>query len=62
MFDADVILLLWPDGKDTNDATVHNDPQHGTYISIKYNIAKQREGARDQYGKFVFKNSLGRFQ
>lgn len=59
--DADVILLLWPDGKDTNDATVHNHSEHGTYISIKYNIAKQREGERDQYGKFVFKNHIGRF-
>ena len=59
--DADVILLLWPDGKDTNDATVTGDAQHGNYISIKYNIAKQREGQRDQYGKFVFKNYIGRF-
>lgn len=59
--DADVILLLWPDGKDTNDAAVMGDAQHGNYISIKYNIAKQREGQRDQYGKFVFKNYIGRF-
>lgn len=58
--DADVILLLWPDGKDTNDATIHNHSEHGTYISIKYNIAKQREGSRDQYGKLVFKNHIGR--
>jgi replicative DNA helicase len=58
--DADVILLLWPDGKDTNDATIHNHTEHGTYISIKYNIAKQREGERDQYGKMVFKNHIGR--
>jgi replicative DNA helicase len=59
--DADIILLLWPNGSDTKEATVHNDPVHGTHISIKYNIAKQREGERDQYGKFVFQNNIGRF-
>ena len=59
--DADIILLLWPDGSDTKEATVYNDPVHGTHISIKYNIAKQREGQRDQYGKFVFQNHIGRF-
>ena len=59
--DADIILLLWPNGSDTKEATVHNDPVHGTHICIKYNIAKQREGERDQYGKFVFQNNIGRF-
>ena len=59
--DADVILLLWPDGKDMNEAA-RNDAEHGHYISIKYNIAKQREGQRDQYGKFVFKSHIGRLQ
>ena len=59
--DADIILLLWPNGSDTKEATVYNDPVNGTHISIKYNIAKQREGQRDQYGKFVFQNHIGRF-
>ena len=59
--DADIILLLWPNGSDTKEATVHNDPVNGTHISIKYNVAKQREGQRDQYGKFVFQNHIGRF-
>ena len=58
---ADIILLLWPNGSDTKEATVYNDPVNGTHISIKYNIAKQREGQRDQYGKFVFQNHIGRF-
>lgn len=59
--DADIILLLWPDGKDVDEAR-RNDAVHGSYVSIKYNIAKQREGDRDQKGKFVFKNHVGRFQ
>jgi len=59
--DADIILLLWPNGSDTKEATVHDDPVNGVHISIKYNIAKQREGERDQYGKFVFQNHIGRF-
>ena len=59
--DADIILLLWPNGEDTNTARMH-DKQHGSYISIKYNVAKQREGERDQYGKFIFKNYIGRFK
>jgi replicative DNA helicase len=59
--DADIILLLWPDGTDTKEATVYDDPVNGTHISIKYNVAKQREGERDQYGKFVFQNHIGRF-
>jgi hypothetical protein len=52
---------LWPNGSDTKEATVYNDPVNGTHISIKYNIAKQREGQRDLYGKFVFQNHIGRF-
>ncbi len=59
--DADIILLLWPNGEDTNAARMH-DKQNGSYISIKYNVAKQREGERDQYGKFIFKNHIGRFK
>jgi replicative DNA helicase len=58
--DADIILLLWPDGADVDEAKRH-DPEHGSYVSIKYNIAKQREGDRDQKGKFIFKNHVGRF-
>ncbi len=58
--DADIILLLWPDGKDVDDAR-HVDAEHGSYVSIKYNIAKQREGDRDVKGKFAFKSHIGRF-
>lgn len=58
--DADIILLLWPDGTDVDDAR-RNDAEHGSYVSLKYNIAKQREGDRDVKGKFVFKNHIGRF-
>ena len=58
--DADIILLLWPDGADVGEAMRH-DAEHGSYVSIKYNIALQREGERDQRGKFVFKNHIGRF-
>ncbi len=58
--DADIILLLWPDGKDVDDAR-KTDAEHGSYVSLKYNIAKQREGERDVKGKFIFKNHIGRF-
>ena len=58
--DADIILLLWPDGKDVDDARKY-DAENGNYVSLRYNIAKQREGDRDQKGKFVFKNYIGRF-
>jgi replicative DNA helicase len=58
--DSDIILLLWPDGKDVDEAR-RSDAEHGSYVSLKYNIAKQREGARDVKGKFIFKNHIGRF-
>jgi replicative DNA helicase len=58
--DADTILLMWPDGTDADDAKRY-DSVHGSYMSLKYNIAKQREGERDQKGKFIFKNHIGRF-
>jgi len=58
--DSDIILLLWPDGKDVDEAR-RVDAEHGAYVSLKYNIAKQREGARDVKGKFIFKNHIGRF-
>jgi replicative DNA helicase len=58
--DSDIILLLWPDGKDVDEAR-RVDAEHGAYVSLKYNIAKQREGSRDVKGKFIFKNHIGRF-
>ena len=58
--DSDIILLLWPDGKDVDEAR-RSDAEHGSYVSLKYNIAKQREGARDVKGKLIFKNHIGRF-
>ena len=47
-------------GKDVDEAR-RVDAEHGAYVSLKYNIAKQREGARDLKGKFIFKNHIGRF-
>ncbi len=32
----------------------------GSYISMKYNVAKNREGERDVVDKFIFDNSVGR--
>jgi hypothetical protein len=43
------------------DEARRSDAEHGSYVSLKYNIAKQREGARDVKGKFIFKNHIGRF-
>ena len=37
------------------------DAEHGAYVSLKYNIAKQRGKASDVKGKFIFKNHIGRF-
>ena len=33
----------------------------GSYISMKYNVAKNREGERDVKGKFKFYTSRGIF-
>lgn len=58
--DADVILLMWPDGADVDEAK-RVDGAGKPYVSLKYNIAKNREGERDQKGKFLFYNHIGRF-
>jgi len=58
--DADVILLMWPDGADVDEAK-RIDGSGKPYVSLKYNIAKNREGERDQKGKFLFYNHIGRF-
>jgi replicative DNA helicase len=59
--DADIILLMWPDGTDVDDAK-KIDSLGRPYTSLKYNIAKQREGERDQKGTLQFRNNIGRFQ
>ena len=58
--DADVILLMWPDGADVDEAK-QIDSLGKPFVSLKYNIAKNREGERDQKGKFKFYNHIGRF-
>lgn len=59
--DADIILLMWPDGFDVDDAR-RLDVDMTPYISLKYNIAKNREGERDVKGTLKFLNQTGRFQ
>jgi len=58
--DADIILLMWPDGKDVDEAK-NIDTDGSPYVSLCYNVAKQREGERDQKGIFKFKNHVGLF-
>jgi len=58
--DADIILLMWPDGKDVDEAK-KIDTDGTPYTSLCYNVAKQREGERDQRGIFKFKNHVGLF-
>lgn len=58
--DADIILLMWPDGKDVDEAK-KIDTDGSPYVSLCYNVAKQREGERDQKGIFKFKNHVGLF-
>lgn len=59
--DADIALLMWPEGGDIDHAR-KLDPNGKPYISMQYNIAKNREGERDLKGKFMFINHIGRFQ
>ena len=59
--DADIILLMWPDGKDVDEAK-KIDSDGSPYVSLCYNVAKQREGERDQKGIFKFANHVGLFQ
>ena len=57
--DADVIILMWAENDDV-EASKRLDGL-GSYISMKYNVAKNREGERDVKGKFKFYNSRGIF-
>lgn len=57
--DADIILLLWPEYDDV-DASRFADGAR-SYISMMYNIAKNREGQRDVRGKLRFYAQQGIF-
>jgi replicative DNA helicase len=57
--DADVIILMWAENDDI-EASKRLDGL-GSYISMKYNVAKNREGERDVKGKFKFYTSRGIF-
>lgn len=57
--DADVIILMWAENDDI-EASKRLDGL-GSYISMKYNVAKNREGERDVKGKFKFYTNKGLF-
>ena len=57
--DADVIILMWPEQNDMEYSKAVDG--QGTYIKLKYNIAKNREGERDVKGNFKFYNHKGLF-
>ena len=57
--DADVIILMWAENDDV-EASKRLDGL-GSYISMKYNVAKNREGERDVKGKFKFYTNKGLF-
>ena len=57
--DADVIILMWPEESDMEYSKAVDG--QGSYIRLKYNIAKNREGERDVKGKFKFYNHKGLF-
>jgi len=57
--DADVIILMWAENDDI-EASKRLDGL-GSYISMKYNVAKNREGERDVKGKFKFYTNRGIF-
>jgi len=57
--DADVILLMWPENNDM-EMSKRIDGS-GSYINMKYNIAKNREGERDVSGQFKFYHTKGLF-
>ena len=59
--DADIVLLMYPKGGDV-DHCRDIDPKGVHYLAMDYNVAKNREGERDQKGTFKFINSIGRFQ
>ena len=57
--DADVIILMWPEQNDMEYSKAVDG--QGSYIRLKYNIAKNREGERDVKGNFKFYNHKGLF-
>ena len=57
--DADVIILMWAE-EDDIELSKRLDG-NGSYISMKYNVAKNREGERDVKGKFKFYHTQGLF-
>ncbi len=57
--DADVIILMWAENGDIEESKRLDGL--GSYISMKYNVAKNREGERDVKGKFKFYTSRGIF-
>jgi replicative DNA helicase len=57
--DADVIVLMWAENDDI-EMSKRLDGK-GTYVSMKYNVAKNREGDRDLKGKFKFYSTQGLF-
>ena len=57
--DADVIILMWTEENDMELSKAVDG--NGTYVKLKYNIAKNREGERDVKGKFKFYNHKGLF-
>tara|TARA_A100000171_G_scaffold81_1_gene93 strand:+ start:6657 stop:7970 length:1314 start_codon:yes stop_codon:yes gene_type:complete len=59
--DADIVLLMSPNGGDIDHCRRHLD-NGVTYLEMDYNVAKNREGERDLKGKFKFLNHIGRFQ
>lgn len=57
--DADVILLLWPAEDTAEESKVMSNA--GPYTLVRYNIAKNREGARNVLGSLRFFHLVGRF-
>jgi replicative DNA helicase len=57
--DADVVLLMWPKEGDVDSSRMVDN--HGPYVAMQYNVAKNREGDRDVKGIFKFRNTIGRF-
>ena len=57
--DADVIILMWAEEGDIQMSKSLDG--NGTYVRMKYNIAKNREGERDVQGRFKFYSDRGVF-
>lgn len=57
--DADVVLLMYPKNGSFEDSKMIDD--NGSYTSLEYKIAKNREGERGTIGYFKFYHKTGRF-